>query len=123
MTTRTKYAIFTPDLLVRVFFQTNSAIDRRNIQAVFVYRYLPPFGQIQLAYQRGTAEFSIVSLWTESKSLAANIPGAPTSAPGRPSSLNTIPAALGIPMVGSTTSRLLNAEFASRTTLANQTRN
>ena len=48
---------FTPDLLVRVFFQTNSAIDRRNIQAVFVYRYLPPFGQIQLAYQRGTAEF------------------------------------------------------------------
>ena len=48
---------FTKDLLVRVFFQTNSAIDRRNIQAVFVYRYLPPFGSIQVAYQRGTAEF------------------------------------------------------------------
>ena len=48
---------FTPDLLIRVFFQTNSAIDRRNIQAVFIYRYLPPFGQIQVAYQRGTAEF------------------------------------------------------------------
>ena len=48
---------FTPDLLLRVFFQTNSVIERRNIQAVFVYRYLPPFGTIQVAYQRGTAEF------------------------------------------------------------------
>ena len=49
---------FTPDLfLSRVFFQTNSAIDRRNAQAVFVYRYLPPFGTLQVAYQRGTAEF------------------------------------------------------------------
>ncbi len=48
---------FTPDLFLKVFFQTNSAIDRQNIQAVFVYRYRPPFGTIQLAYQRGTAEF------------------------------------------------------------------
>ena len=48
---------FTPDLFLRVFYQTNSAIDRRNVQAVFVYRYLPPFGTIQVAYQRGTAEF------------------------------------------------------------------
>ena len=48
---------FTPDLFLRVFFQTNSAIDRRNAQAVFVYRYLPPFGTLQVAYQRGTAEF------------------------------------------------------------------
>ena len=48
---------FTKDLFLRVFWQTNSAIDRRNIQAVFVYRYLPPFGTIQVAYQRGTAEF------------------------------------------------------------------
>ena len=48
---------FTPDLFVRLFFQTNSAIDRRNVQAVFVYRYRPPFGTIQVAYQRGTAEF------------------------------------------------------------------
>jgi hypothetical protein len=40
-----------------VFFQTNSAIDRKNVQAVFVYRYLPPFGTIQVAYQRGTAAF------------------------------------------------------------------
>ena len=28
-----------------------------NVQAVFVYRYQPPFGTIQLAFQRGTAEF------------------------------------------------------------------
>lgn len=48
---------FTPDLFLKVFFQTNSAIDRRNLQAVFVYRYLPPFGTLQVAYQRGTAEF------------------------------------------------------------------
>ncbi len=48
---------FTRDLFVRVFFQTNSAIDRRNVQAVFVYRYRPPFGTVQVAFQRGTAEF------------------------------------------------------------------
>lgn len=39
--------------------QTNSAIDRRKL--TFVYRYQPPFGTLQLAYQRGTAEFSQVS--------------------------------------------------------------
>lgn len=48
---------FTKDLFLRLFYQTNSAIDRRNIQAVFVWRYLPPFGTLQLAYQRGTAAF------------------------------------------------------------------
>ena len=48
---------FTKDLFLRLFFQTNSAIERNNIQAVFVYRYLPPFGTFQVAYQRGTAGF------------------------------------------------------------------
>jgi len=48
---------FTNDLYLQLFFQTNSAIDRRNVQAVFVYRYKPPFGTIQLAFQRGKAEF------------------------------------------------------------------
>jgi len=48
---------FTPDLFINLFFQTNSSIDRRNIQATFVYRYQPPFGTLQVAYQRGTAEF------------------------------------------------------------------
>jgi hypothetical protein len=48
---------FTKDLFLRVFFQTNSAIDRKNLQAVFVWRYRPPFGSIQVAYQKGTAPF------------------------------------------------------------------
>ena len=48
---------FTKDLYLRLFFQSNSTIDRSNVQAVFVYRYQPPFGTIQLAFQRGTAEF------------------------------------------------------------------
>ena len=48
---------FTKDLFLRVFVQTNSAIERNNVQAVFVYRYRPPFGTIQVAYQRGTAGF------------------------------------------------------------------
>lgn len=48
---------FTKDLFLRMFFQTNSAIDRKNLQAVFVWRYRPPFGSLQVAFQRGTAEF------------------------------------------------------------------
>jgi len=48
---------FTKDLYLRVFFQVNSVLDRRSLQAVFVYRYLPPFGALQVAYQRGTAAF------------------------------------------------------------------
>ena len=32
-------------------------IERQNLQAVFVWRYEPPFGTIQFAYQRGSAEF------------------------------------------------------------------
>ncbi len=48
---------FTKDLFLRVFYQINSAIDRHNLQATFVYRYLPPFGTVQVVYQKGTAEF------------------------------------------------------------------
>ncbi len=48
---------FTKDLFLRVFYQINSAIDRNNVQATFIYRYLPPFGTLQVVYQRGTAEF------------------------------------------------------------------
>ncbi|MFQ5790613.1 MAG: DUF5916 domain-containing protein, partial [Acidobacteriota bacterium] len=48
---------FTKDLFLKLFFQTSSAIDRRNVQAVFVWRYKPPYGSIQVAYQRGTAAF------------------------------------------------------------------
>ncbi len=48
---------FTKDLFVRVFAQVNTAIDRRNIQAAVVWRYLPPFGTVQMVFQRGTAAF------------------------------------------------------------------
>ncbi len=48
---------FTKDLYVKLFFQNNSVIDKESIQAVFVYRFQPPFGTIQLAYQRGTGRF------------------------------------------------------------------
>jgi len=48
---------FTRDLFLRVFYQTNSVIDRRNLEAVFVWRYKPPFGLVQFAFQRGRAAF------------------------------------------------------------------
>ncbi len=48
---------FTPDLYLQLFYQSNVRIDRNNLQAVFVYRYLPPFGTVQVAFQKGTAEF------------------------------------------------------------------
>jgi hypothetical protein len=48
---------FTPDLFVQAFLQSNTTIDRREAQVVFVYRYRPPFGTLQLAFQRGRARF------------------------------------------------------------------
>lgn len=48
---------FTSDLFIKIFYQINSVIDKKNIQVLFVYRFQPPFGSIQLAYQRGTARF------------------------------------------------------------------
>jgi hypothetical protein len=48
---------FTPDFFLRLFVQTNSALEREGVQALLVWRYLPPFGTLQLAFQRGTAGF------------------------------------------------------------------
>lgn len=48
---------FTPDLFVKAFYQVHTAIDKHNIQVLFVYRFQPPFGLVQLAYQKGTARF------------------------------------------------------------------
>jgi len=48
---------FNKDLFLKLFYQINSGIDKRNIQVLFVYRFQPPFGLVQLAYQRGTARF------------------------------------------------------------------
>jgi hypothetical protein len=56
----TRYA-FDPDLFVKLFAQTNSAIDKVNVQVVGVWRFKPPFGSLQLAYQRGTSEAGEVS--------------------------------------------------------------
>ena len=53
---------FTRDLFLRIFFQTNSVIDRKNTEAVFVWRFKPPFGSLQFAYQRGRAAFGQRSL-------------------------------------------------------------
>lgn len=47
---------FSKDFFFKAFYQTNSVIDKRNIQALLVYRFQPPFGTVQLAYQRGTAD-------------------------------------------------------------------
>jgi len=47
---------FNPDLFAKVFIQTSTAIDKENIQALWVWRFQPPFGSLQLAYQRGTSE-------------------------------------------------------------------
>jgi hypothetical protein len=48
---------FDPDLFVRAFFQSNSVIGKENIQVLGVWRFNPPFGQLQVAYQKGTSAF------------------------------------------------------------------
>jgi hypothetical protein len=52
---------FNKDLFLKLFFQTNSVLDKKNIQVVFVWRFLPPFGSLQLAYQKGTSRFGTKS--------------------------------------------------------------
>lgn len=48
---------FTKDLYLKLFYQVNTSIDKNNIQLTFAYRFQPPFGLVQVAYQKGTAEF------------------------------------------------------------------
>ena len=52
---RTTY-YFTNDLYTKLFLQTNTAVDKENIQLLTVWRIFPPFGSLQGAYQRGTSE-------------------------------------------------------------------
>jgi len=47
---------FNPDNLIKLFCQTNEATDKLNVQAVWIWRFKPPFGSLQVAYQRGTSE-------------------------------------------------------------------
>jgi hypothetical protein len=48
---------FNKDLFLKLFFQINSALEKKNIQLVFVWRFQPPFGMLQLAYQQGSLRF------------------------------------------------------------------
>ena len=50
---------FTKDLFLKVFYQTNTSIDKHNIQVLFVWRFQPPFGLVQIAFQKGTARFGV----------------------------------------------------------------
>ena len=54
-----------PDLYFKVFYQTKYSLYgnvepfdydllRKNLQLLFVWRFLPPFGSLQLAYQEGS---------------------------------------------------------------------
>ncbi len=52
---------FHANLYAKLLFQTNSAIDKENVQALWVWRFKPPFGSLQLAYQRGTSARGEVS--------------------------------------------------------------
>ena len=52
---------FNPDLFVRAFYQSNSIIEKENIQVLGVWRFNPPFGQLQVAYQKGTSAFGQTS--------------------------------------------------------------
>ena len=39
---------FNPDLYLKLFVQTNTAIDKENVQAQWVWRFKPPFGAVYL---------------------------------------------------------------------------
>jgi len=55
------YYYFQNDLFLKVFYQTNSSIQKKNTQVTFVWRFIPPFGALQFAYQHGTAPFGEAS--------------------------------------------------------------
>lgn len=44
----------------KVFFQSNTGIDKSNIQVVGTYAFKPPFGTLQLIYQKGSPEFGVI---------------------------------------------------------------
>ncbi|MCJ7582493.1 MAG: DUF5916 domain-containing protein, partial [Candidatus Aminicenantes bacterium] len=43
----------------KVFYQANSDIGKSNFHVVCTYAFKPPFGTIQLVYQKGSAEFGV----------------------------------------------------------------
>jgi len=56
---------FTKDLFLKVYYQVNSTIDKISIQVLFVYRFQPPFGLVQFAYQRGSMIFGVAGERTD----------------------------------------------------------
>jgi len=65
---RTSYYI-NKDMFLKLFYQTRTSMRRnwfdsdnellrKTFQAVFVWRFLPPFGSIQFAYQEGTLRYT-----------------------------------------------------------------
>lgn len=56
---------FTKDLFLKLYGQVNSAIDKTSVQLLFVYRFQPPFGLVQLAYQRGSTVFGVAGERTD----------------------------------------------------------
>ena len=48
------------NLFWKVFFQSNSGIDKSNFQVVGTYVFKPPFGSIQLIYQKGSPDFGVI---------------------------------------------------------------
>jgi len=61
---RTTYN-FTNDLFLKLYYQVNSSIDKMSVQALFVWRFQPPFGLIQFAYQRGSTVFGVAGERTD----------------------------------------------------------
>ncbi|MCK4645977.1 MAG: hypothetical protein KAU46_06970, partial [Candidatus Aminicenantes bacterium] len=43
----------------KFFLQTHASIDKTNFHVVGVYTFKPPYGTIQLVYQKGTAPFGV----------------------------------------------------------------
>lgn len=51
---------FTKDFFFKLFYQINASINKHYTQAIIVYRFQPPFGLIQLAYQNGSPKLGDV---------------------------------------------------------------
>ena len=44
----------------KVFFQSNSGIGKSNFQVVGTYVFKPPFGTLQVIYQKGSPDFGVI---------------------------------------------------------------
>ena len=55
----------------KVFFQSNTGIDKSNFQVVGTYAFKPPFGTLQLIYQKGSPEFGVIG--TQGQTIFLNL--------------------------------------------------